>query len=101
MFLFWIMKRLYEFGARKFIVVGVGPLGCIPFIRALNLMPSGKCSVEVNELIKAYNKKLNRVVDHFNKEFGPDTIFVYANSYDIFIKIIENYDQYGISLRSF
>ncbi|PON37543.1 Lipase [Trema orientale] len=89
------LKRLYELGARKFIVVGVGPLGCIPFIRALSFMPSGKCSEEVNEIIQGYNKKLNGVLDHFNKELGPETIFVYANSYDIFIKIIENHRQYG------
>ncbi|GMN31289.1 hypothetical protein TIFTF001_003186 [Ficus carica] len=89
------LKRLYEMGARKFIVVGVGPLGCIPYIRAINLIPSGRCSVEVNKFIQGYNKKLNKVLDQFNKDLGPDAIFVYANSYDIFIKIIENCPQFG------
>ncbi|XP_062074695.1 GDSL esterase/lipase At5g41890 [Humulus lupulus] len=89
------LKRLHELGARKFIVVGVGPLGCIPFTRALNLLPSGKCSEEVNELIRGYNHKLNGLLEHFNKELGPQTIFVYANSYDIFLNIIHNHLQYG------
>lgn len=82
-------------GARKFVVVGIGPLGCIPFVRALNLLPSGKCSVGVNELIQGYNKKLNATLDQLNQELGPESMFVYANSYDIFWKIIRNYRQYG------
>ncbi|KAL5551524.1 hypothetical protein UlMin_001700 [Ulmus minor] len=89
------LKRLHNLGARKFLVVGVGPLGCIPFIRALNLVPTGKCSIEVNELIQGYNNKLNKVLDQLNKDLGPETIFVYANSYDIFIRIMTNYRHYG------
>ncbi|CAL9030563.1 unnamed protein product [Prunus brigantina] len=89
------LKRLHLLGARKFIVVGVGPLGCIPFIRAIKLLPSGQCSAEVNELIQGYNTKLNGVLDQLNQELGPEAIFVYANSFDIFMKIIGNYHQYG------
>ncbi|CAH8368700.1 unnamed protein product [Eruca vesicaria subsp. sativa] len=44
------LKRLHELGGRKFVVVGVGPLGCIPFARALNLIPAGKCSDSVNQI---------------------------------------------------
>lgn len=89
------MKRLHELGARKFIVVGVGPIGCIPFVRALNLLPSGKCLVEMNEFIQGYNKKLNEVLTGLNQEMGPESIFVYANSYDLVLSIILNYHQYG------
>ncbi|XP_060971989.1 GDSL esterase/lipase At5g41890 isoform X3 [Cannabis sativa] len=93
------LKRLQELGGRKFVVVGIGPLGCIPFIRALNLLPSGKCSEEVNELIKGYNNKLNGVLDQLNKDLAPQTIFVYANSYDIFLNIIQNHQHYVSSSR--
>ncbi|KAL6349543.1 hypothetical protein AAG906_034200 [Vitis piasezkii] len=89
------LKRLHKLGARKLIVVGVGPLGCIPFVRAINLLPSGECAVEVNEMVRGYNKKLNRVLDHLNQEMGPETIFVYANSYDIVMGIIQNHHEYG------
>ncbi|KAJ4837633.1 hypothetical protein Tsubulata_026473 [Turnera subulata] len=71
-----------KLGARKFIVVGVGPLGCIPFVRALKLLPSGKCSVEINELVQGYNKKLTDMLGGLNQEMGPESVFVYANSYD-------------------
>lgn len=89
------MKRLHELGARKFVVVGIGPLGCIPFVRAVHFVTSQRCSEEVNQLIKAYNFRLSKVVDQLNQEFGPKTMFVYANSYAVFMKIIVNYRQYG------
>ncbi|GLU17593.1 hypothetical protein SLE2022_339540 [Rubroshorea leprosula] len=89
------LKRLYELGGRKFIVAGIGPLGCIPFVRALNLLPTGKCSTEVNELIQGYNAKLKLVLNRLNREMGPEAIFIYANSYDIFMSMIINYHRYG------
>lgn len=95
------MKRLHELGARKFIVVGIGPLGCIPFVRAVNQLPIGKCSIQANELIRGYNKKLNKMLHQLNQEVGPHSIFVYANSYDIFMKLILDYRRYGNSAYKF
>ncbi|KAK6948004.1 GDSL lipase/esterase [Dillenia turbinata] len=89
------LMRLHELGARKFVVVGVGPLGCIPFVRALNLLGSGRCSSEINKLIIGYNSKLRDVLQQLNQNLGPEAMFVYANSYDIFSHIIQNYRQYG------
>ncbi|XP_059444868.1 GDSL esterase/lipase At5g41890 [Corylus avellana] len=89
------LKRLHELGARKFVVVGIGPLGCIPFVRAINLLGSGKCSAEVNGLIQSYNKKLKTTLDQLNHQLGPEAIFVYANSYDVFWRIMLDYRHYG------
>ncbi|XP_009627000.3 GDSL esterase/lipase At5g41890 [Nicotiana tomentosiformis] len=89
------LQRLHGLGARKFVVVGVGPLGCIPFIRAIKLISGGKCSVEVNTLIRSYNKRLKAELNRLNKDMGPKAIFLYANSYDVFRDIILNYKQHG------
>ncbi|XVF51204.1 hypothetical protein PTKIN_Ptkin04bG0165800 [Pterospermum kingtungense] len=89
------LKRLHELGARKVVVVGIGPLGCIPFVRALHLLPKGKCSGEVNAFIQRYNEKLKERLNRLNQEMGPESIFVFANSYDVFMKIIANYRQFG------
>ncbi|XP_022977773.1 GDSL esterase/lipase At5g41890 [Cucurbita maxima] len=89
------LKELHDLGARKFVVVGVGPLGCIPFVRAVQFVRGEKCSEEVNEVIEAYNVRLSGLVGELNQEFGPKTMFVYANSYAVFMKIIVNYQQYG------
>ncbi|KAF6153724.1 hypothetical protein GIB67_000957 [Kingdonia uniflora] len=89
------LRRLHELGARKFLVVGVGPLGCIPIVRALKLVPDERCSLHANKLIQGYNKKLKAMLNRLNQELGPESIFVYGNSYDIFFRILENYREYG------
>ena len=89
------MKRLNELGARKFVVSDVGPLGCIPYVRALEFMPAGECSASANRVTQGYNKKLKRMVERMNQETGPESKFVYTNTYDIVMEIIQNYRQYG------
>lgn len=79
-------------------VVGVGPLGCIPFARALNLIPAGKCSDQVNQIVRGYNMKLRHSLMTLTNELRSkdhNTTFVYANSYDLFLKLVLNYSQFG------
>ncbi|KAL1222739.1 GDSL esterase/lipase [Cardamine amara subsp. amara] len=93
------LKRLHELGARKFVVVGVGPLGCIPFARALNLIPAGQCSDQVNQIVRGYNMKLRHSLTTLTNELSSkdhNTTFVYANSYDLFLKLVLNYRQFGL-----
>nr|GEV21472.1 GDSL esterase/lipase At5g41890 [Tanacetum cinerariifolium] len=89
------LKRLHKLGARKIVVVDIGPLGCIPFVRAIHFLPVGKCHEEMNMLIRGYNQKLRNAVHHLNKEMGSGSIFVYANSYDVINDMIQNYHAYG------
>ncbi|VYS68981.1 unnamed protein product [Arabidopsis thaliana] len=93
------LKRLHQLGGRKFVVVGVGPLGCIPFARALNLIPAGKCSEQVNQVVRGYNMKLIHSLKTLNNELRSEdynTTFVYANSYDLFLKLVLNYQLFGL-----
>ncbi|RCV35052.1 hypothetical protein SEVIR_7G219800v4 [Setaria viridis] len=89
------LKRLNELGARKFVVSDVGPLGCIPYVRALEFMPAGECSASANRVTEGYNKKLKRMVEKMNQEMGPESKFVYTNTYEIVLEFIQNYRQYG------
>ncbi|KAL3499098.1 hypothetical protein ACH5RR_041830 [Cinchona calisaya] len=89
------LKRLHYLGARKFVIAGVGPLGCIPYVRATHLIPDRECSMEVNLLVRGYNKKLQEALDRLNKDKGYEAVFVYSNSYEVFRRIILNYHQYG------
>ncbi|KAK4421421.1 GDSL esterase/lipase [Sesamum alatum] len=64
------LKRLHSLGARKLVVVGLGPLGCIPFIRAINLIPTGQCSAAVNAFATAYNLRLKHELHDMNLHLG-------------------------------
>ncbi|KAI6701938.1 hypothetical protein NL676_011074 [Syzygium grande] len=78
-------------GARKLVLVGIGLVGCIPFVRALNLfLPGGSCVIQVNQFIQGYNMKLKELLDELNQ-----AIFVYVNSYDILMEIVLNYRRHG------
>ncbi|KAL8138900.1 hypothetical protein V2J09_004901 [Rumex salicifolius] len=89
------LKRMHRLGARKFMVVGVGPLGCIPFVRAIELEFTTLCSASVNELVNGYNERLRHELDSLNTEMDSSAIFVYANSYDVFMDVLLNYRDYG------
>ncbi|KAJ3680083.1 hypothetical protein LUZ60_016361 [Juncus effusus] len=90
------LKKLHGLGARKVFVVDVGPLGCIPFVRAMDLTPEGKCSLNTNKLVQGYNTKLRQMIYQLNHDdLGPESIFVYANSYDIVMQVLKNPVRYG------
>ncbi|PIA47127.1 hypothetical protein AQUCO_01400078v1 [Aquilegia coerulea] len=54
------VTSLYNLGARKFILSGVGLMGCIPSILAQS--PDGKCSEEVNRLVIPFNANIRAMV---------------------------------------
>ncbi|AQK54323.1 hypothetical protein ZEAMMB73_Zm00001d051488 [Zea mays] len=55
-------------------------LGCIPYVRALEFMPTGECSASANRVTEGYNKKLKRMVEKMNQEMGLESKFVYVNT---------------------
>ncbi|KAL9677766.1 hypothetical protein QQ045_015602 [Rhodiola kirilowii] len=89
------LKRLQNLGARKISVLGVGPLGCIPIVRALNFVPLGKCSNEVNNFVQSYNLKLRKILEHLNQATDHRHVFIFANPYEIVTRVIQNPNQYG------
>jgi len=48
-----------------------------------------------NRVTEGYNKKLKRMVEKMNQEMGPESKFVYTNTYEIVMEIIQDYRQYG------
>ncbi|KAJ8442181.1 hypothetical protein Cgig2_005121 [Carnegiea gigantea] len=83
-----VQVTLHETGARKVIVFGVGPLGCLPPITAL-----GECSAYINRVLEMYNTKLKSLVDTLNAKF-TDAKFIWINT----IAIVSN-DLRGLGLR--
>ncbi|XP_056170080.1 GDSL esterase/lipase 5-like [Syzygium oleosum] len=55
-----VLKGIYKVGGRKFAVIGIGPLGCVPGVRALTR--NGSCSGEANKLAKLHNTALTSIL---------------------------------------
>ncbi|KAF8080381.1 hypothetical protein N665_0949s0003, partial [Sinapis alba] len=85
------MKQIYDQGARKFAVMGVIPLGCLPMTRVL-----GRCNFFANLLAENYNGKLRNGVKNWPREAGfRGSKFVYVDMYGTLMDVVKNYRRYG------
>ncbi|XP_060974637.1 GDSL esterase/lipase At1g29670-like [Cannabis sativa] len=81
------MLRLYNNGARKFALNGIGALGCTPFaINSLAKKTGSRngctCAEKVNEAVQFFNHELILLVEHFNIHY-PKAKFIYLNYFGI------------------
>ncbi|KAK7341053.1 hypothetical protein VNO80_23977 [Phaseolus coccineus] len=84
---------LHSLGLRKFFLAGIGPLGCIPNIRATGFAPVGRCVDLVNQIVGFFNEGLRSMVEQLNRDH-PDSIFAYANTYHVLGDILNNPARY-------
>ncbi|XP_057839879.1 GDSL esterase/lipase At1g71691 isoform X2 [Cryptomeria japonica] len=84
-------ERLYRAGARKFLLVGIPPIGCCPSWRLIN---KGECLETANQLFVAYNTAMKSHLAHLNQKLSGLTIIQFQ-SYDYLLNIIQNGEAYG------
>lgn len=89
------MQALYSVGLRKFLLAGVGPLGCIPNQLATGQAPPGRCVDYVNQILGSFNEGLKSLVHIMNNGSHPGAIFVYGNTYAAIGDILNNPARYG------
>ncbi|TVU36896.1 hypothetical protein EJB05_18849, partial [Eragrostis curvula] len=85
---------LYSLGLRKFLLAGVGPLGCIPCLRALS--GQGQCAEQVNQMVGFFNQGLRSLVDQLNADH-PDAAFTFGNTFDAVQDMIRSPGSYGFT----
>jgi phospholipase/lecithinase/hemolysin len=88
------LRTLYNNGARKMVLFGIGQIGCSPNILATRSPDGVTCVEEINSANQIFNSKLKGLVDQFNNQL-PDSKVIYVNSYGIFQDIISNPSAYG------
>ncbi|GMH04390.1 hypothetical protein Nepgr_006229 [Nepenthes gracilis] len=88
------LSRLYNLGARKMVLVGAGPLGCIP--NSLFIAGKNSCVDEVNSLVILFNSRLIQLTSTLNQSL-PGSTFVYQNIYDRFSDMVANPSNYGFT----
>ncbi|XP_008218370.1 PREDICTED: GDSL esterase/lipase At5g33370-like [Prunus mume] len=88
-----VLARLYELGARRVLVTGTGPLGCVPAELAQHSR-AGECSVELERAASLFNPQLVQMINGLNSQIGSD-VFVAANAYEMHMDFIADPQAYG------
>lgn len=91
--------ELHEMGARKFAIVGLSLLGCVPFQLLVRGSKNGKCIDSINELTQIYNAALLQCLQALQASY-PDARFTYLNSYNLVASIVEDPSAYGFEVAS-
>lgn len=89
------LMRLYNNGARKFVIVNLPLIGCIPYQRSLQIGKKGKCSERANELAASFNVPLQKMLNRLNANLLGAT-FLYADAYSAMLDIVNNVQDYGL-----
>jgi phospholipase/lecithinase/hemolysin len=88
------VRDAYHLGARKIEFTGLGPFGCLPAVRTLNLDEPGCCNKEYNQLAMSFNAELQDAVRKLNGDLVGAHV-VYADTYNVLSAIITNPSDYG------
>ncbi|XP_061366372.1 GDSL esterase/lipase At5g18430-like [Gastrolobium bilobum] len=90
-----LLERLYDRGARRVLVTGTGPLGCVPAELAMR-GTNGGCSAELQRAAALYNPQLQHMIQGLNKKIGRD-VFIAANTARMHFNFINNPRAYGFT----
>ncbi|KAA8542176.1 hypothetical protein F0562_023328 [Nyssa sinensis] len=90
------MQDLYKWGARKFVVFDICPLGCLPgILNMLPVKPHTRCAEQINDVISIYNMKLGAKLKQLSSMLKGLT-FITGNTYNLTQEILQNPGRYGI-----
>jgi phospholipase/lecithinase/hemolysin len=87
------LRALYNNGARKVALMGVGQVGCSPNELAQQSPNGVTCVERINSAIEIFNQKVVELVDQFNTL--PGAHFTYINAYGIFQDILKSPGSHG------
>ncbi|KAK4482374.1 hypothetical protein RD792_009528 [Penstemon davidsonii] len=88
-----VLQRLYDLGARRVLVTGTGPLGCVPSSLATR-STNGQCAEEPQRAAAIYNPLLVQMISGLNQELGS-AVFVAVNTMNMQNDFITNPQAFG------
>ncbi|KAH6762802.1 hypothetical protein C2S52_020235 [Perilla frutescens var. hirtella] len=88
------MEKLQERGARRFAIIGMPPLGCLPMDVTLN-EAKRECVKAHNSEAEAYNVKLQDLIKHLLVDM-PRSKLVYVDIYNPIMSMVNNPKQFGL-----
>jgi len=94
----WMQQGVYDKGGRKFAMLNLGPFGCLPSIRNLNLqkgVTNGSCMEDATNLAKMFNSALPEMLKQLEKQL-PGFKYTIFNFFKVLVDSIDNPTKYGV-----
>lgn len=92
------IEDLYNLGARRIAVAGLGALGCSPSqLRTYN-STDGSCIVFLNDLCKDFNDQLRPALLALPTTKLPGTVFLFNDLYVVLLEAVRNPSAFGFSI---
>lgn len=85
---------MHRLGGRKFVIVGVPPVGCLPIVRTLS--GADKCVDALNELAVSFNSQLVSQLGVLKKSLGVKT--AYLDVFTVMNEAAKYPEKFGTSL---
>ncbi|KAI4350128.1 hypothetical protein L6164_010640 [Bauhinia variegata] len=90
-----LLQKLYDLGARRVLVTGTGPMGCVPAELAMR-GTNGGCSAELQRAAALFNPQLVRMLQGLNRRIGRD-VFIAVNTQRMNKDFVNNPTAYGFT----
>ncbi|KAM3196931.1 hypothetical protein ACQJBY_072555 [Aegilops geniculata] len=87
-----VMRML---GARRFVFVGLPPIGCLPIARTLLGRDPDGCDSDLNQLAASFNSRLIQLSNFVN--YQPRMRSAYIDTYTIIRAATDNPQNYGLT----
>ncbi|KAG8639034.1 hypothetical protein MANES_14G091300v8 [Manihot esculenta] len=89
------LQILYELGARKFLLNGIGPVGCTPGM-INSTQHEGECVEFINKVVNLYNVELSTKLLCLQSQL-PGSLFTHSDNFRLFQDMKESHETYGIT----
>lgn len=89
-----LVEDLYNMGARKIVVAGLPPVGCLPSQRTIAGGPQRECADKYNQASQEFNSALVAELQQLRKKLSIKTI-IYVDIYNELLRLIEYPSEYG------
>nr|GMC86522.1 GDSL esterase/lipase 1-like [Ipomoea batatas] len=92
-----VFQEIYKEGGRKFVILSVGAIGCVPSARAANFQTGNTECVEILQtLAKLHNEALQKMLNNLATNL-PGFKYSYFDYFQSSIDIISNPSSYGFT----
>ncbi|KAJ4783010.1 GDSL esterase/lipase [Rhynchospora pubera] len=88
------LKRIYNLGARKFVLIGTGPIGCCPALREQN--KTKECNAEGNSASVLYNKAVSSLLNEMRRQYS-DMSYSFVDTSIVLNQYIQQPSAYGFT----